>query len=174
MIAWLVVMRMVRLDVRFGGILACVALLGLGSYAPAGCKSSVRLDPPPTAREAPTVAIDTGAAKHTFKVELALTAEEHARGLMYRRSLAPDAGMLFVFDGPRPQAFWMQNTFIPLDMVFIGEDRRIVGIVENAEPLTTMPRRVEGDSQYVLEIGGGLAARLGIRAGQRVELPKLR
>ena len=87
---------------------------------------------------------------------------------MYRQHLDADAGMLFINDAPSPLVFWMKNTLIPLDMIFIGSDRRIVGIVENAEPQTETPRRVEGVSQYVLEIGGGLSAKLGIRAGQQV------
>lgn len=175
MIACVLVIRTAPRHRRLGWPLVCATLLGATLFGPTGgCKNGVRLDTPPAGREIPTVAIDTGTTKHKFKVELALTSEEHARGLMYRRSLAPDTGMLFVFDSPRPQSFWMQNTFIPLDMIFIGGDRRIIGIVENAEPLTTAPRRVEGDSQYVLEIGGGLSARLGIRPGQPVELPKLR
>jgi uncharacterized membrane protein (UPF0127 family) len=126
--------------------------------------------PAPARAAAPSVEIDTGARKVVFGVELALTPEQQERGLMYRQQLAPDAGMLFVSPRPRPQVFWMKNTLIPLDMIFIGADRRIVGIVENAEPETLTARRVEGDSQYVLEIGGGLSAKLGIRAGQPVEM----
>jgi uncharacterized membrane protein (UPF0127 family) len=68
------------------------------------------------------------------------------------------------------QTFWMKNTLIPLDMIFIGSDYAIVGVVENAQPLTLIARSVGEPSQYVLEIGGGLSARLGIRAGQHVEL----
>ena len=116
-----------------------------------------------------TAVIDTGARKLTFRIELALTPEEQARGLMYRSRLETDAGMLFVSREPRPQSFWMKNTLIPLDMIFIGGDRRIVGIVENAEPETETARFVGVPSQYVLEIGGGLSSRLGIRAGQRVD-----
>ena len=105
-----------------------------------------------------------------FRVEVALTPEEHARGLMYRSRLDPDAGMLFVFDEPRVQRFWMKNTLIPLDMIFIGADRRIAGVVENAAPETETERMVPARSLYVLEIGGGLSARLGIHAGELVEM----
>ena len=128
----------------------------------------------PTSAPAPAVAarvsIDTGERKLVFRVEVALTPEEHARGLMYRTRLAPDAGMVFVFAEPQIQRFWMKNTLIPLDMIFIDSDRRIVGVVENAAPKTEDERRVDAPSQYVLEIGGGLAARLGIHAGQSVDL----
>ena len=88
---------------------------------------------------------------------------------MYRNHLDPDAGMLFIFDREAPLTFWMKNTFIPLDMIFIDDDRRIVGIVEDAVPETETPRRVQGESRYVLEIGGGLSRRLGIGKGGQVD-----
>jgi uncharacterized membrane protein (UPF0127 family) len=118
----------------------------------------------------PTAVIDTGERRIVFRIELARTQEEHMRGLMYREKLAPDAGMLFINERASVQTFWMKNTLIPLDMIFIGADKRIVGIVADAEPQTLTPRRVAAPSQYVLEIGGGLSAKLGIRAGQPVEL----
>ena len=118
---------------------------------------------------APTATIDTGERKVPFKVELAITPAEHERGLMFREHLEPDTGMLFISDSPRRQVFWMKNTLIPLDMIFIGSDWRIAGIVENAEPKTLTAREVPAPSQYVLEIGGGLSARYGIRAGQVVD-----
>jgi hypothetical protein len=77
--------------------------------------------------------------------------------------------MVFVFAQPGIQRFWMKNTLIPLDMIFISADRHIVGVVENAAPETENERRVAGPSQYVLEIGGGLATRLGIHAGEPVD-----
>jgi len=138
---------------------------------PASCKSGGQKAGTTSApASVASVAIDTGGRKVMFRVEVAVTPEEHARGLMYRSRLADDAGMVFVFEEPSIQRFWMKNTLIPLDMIFIGSDRAIVGVVENAQPLTLTARSVGEPSQYVLEIGGGLAARLGIRAGQRVEL----
>ena len=116
-----------------------------------------------------SVAIDTGGRKVMFRVEVAVTAEEHARGLMYRSQLADDAGMVFVFEEPSVQRFWMKNTLIPLDMIFIGKDRRIVGVVENAAPETETERMVGAPSQYVLEIAGGLSAKLGIHRGEPVD-----
>jgi len=136
------------------------------------CKSDGQKAAPAATASAPAsarVAIDTGERKVVFRVEVALTPEEHARGLMYRTRLAADAGMVFVFQEPEIQRFWMKNTLIPLDMIFIGADNRIVGVVENAAPETEDERRVGAPSQYVLEIGGGLAARLGIHAGERVD-----
>lgn len=124
---------------------------------------------PATAQQsfaASTVTVETaGAAKLRFKVELAETQPQQAQGLMYRRQLAPDAGMLFIYSKPQVAAFWMKNTFIPLDMLFIAADGRIVHIHPNATPQSeatiTTPQLVKA----VLEINGGLAARLGIRVG---------
>jgi uncharacterized membrane protein (UPF0127 family) len=116
-----------------------------------------------------TVTIDTGERQLGFSVELALTPAEQNRGLMFRQSLDAAQGMLFVFDQQAVHTFWMKNTLIPLDMLFIDKDRRIVGIVENAEPQTETGRSVGKPSQYVLEIGGGLSSKLGFRAGQPVD-----
>jgi uncharacterized membrane protein (UPF0127 family) len=115
-----------------------------------------------------TVAIDTGERMAVFRVELAIKPEEFERGLMFRTELAQDAGMLFVAKFPQRHTFWMKNTLIPLDMIFIGGDRRIVGVVENAEPRTLTARFVPALSQYILEIPGGVSARKGIHEGQQV------
>jgi uncharacterized protein len=115
-------------------------------------------------RNSPTVVLPVAGREVTFRVELARTPEEHER-LMYRAHLDADAGMLFLFDRPALLTFWMKNTLIPLDMLFLDGDRKIVGIVENAEPQTLTSRQVSAPAQYVLEIGGGLSARLGIRPG---------
>ena len=146
------------------GALARSALL-LAAIAVGGAGAACKTTPTPT----PTVTVDTGERKIPFKVELAVTPQEHERGLMYREHLDPDAGMLFISESPRRQVFWMKNTLIPLDMIFIGADWRIAGVVENAEPKTLTAREVAAPSQYVLEIRGGLAARYGIRAGQTVD-----
>lgn len=114
------------------------------------------------------VVLNVGGRTLPFRVELATTDAQRERGLMYRNHLDPDAGMLFVFERDAPLTFWMKNTFIPLDLIFIDSNRRIVGIVENAAPETETPRRVNGLSRYVLEIAGGLSTRLGITAGSTV------
>ena len=108
-------------------------------------------------------------ARQRFTVEVARTQEEQAHGLMNRQSMPADHGMIFPYEPAQAVAFWMKDTLIPLDMIFIGANRRIVGIVENAEPQTLTSRQVDGPSQYVLEIGGGLSASLGIRPGQLIE-----
>jgi uncharacterized membrane protein (UPF0127 family) len=113
--------------------------------------------------------VESGGQSHRFTVELALTPDQRARGLMFRTALPGDAGMLFLFPADRVVHMWMKNTLIPLDMIFIDSNRRIVGIVENAEPETETGRHVQGVSQYVLEIGGGLSQKWGVAAGSTVE-----
>jgi uncharacterized membrane protein (UPF0127 family) len=149
------------------------AALGCALLLTAACKNSQRMSAGASAAQAlsAVVAVPGAAGRMVpFHVEVARTPPEREQGLMYRDRLAPDAGMLFVFERSAPLTFWMKNTFIPLDMIFIGADRRIVGIVENAEPRTLTSRRVPGDSKYVLEVNGGLCATLGIRAGAEVDL----
>jgi len=158
----------------FAWLLACAA--GLGGGGALGCKNSQRMSPGASAAQAGTSGAATaqtsiavpGGRTVSFRVELARTSAEREQGLMYRTQMASDAGMLFLFEQPSELVFWMKNTLIPLDMIFIGHDRRIVGIVENAQPETLTARRVDGVSQYVLEVNGGLSAKLEIQAGAMV------
>jgi uncharacterized membrane protein (UPF0127 family) len=131
----------------------------------AGCSHGATARPPTTPR---VVLLPDGHAPVEVRVELARTAGEQQRGLMYRDRLADGAGMLFLFDRSRHQVFWMRNTYIPLDMIFISTDKRVVGVVERAEPLTDDPRAVDGDSQYVLEVPGGYAVANRIGPGTTV------
>jgi uncharacterized membrane protein (UPF0127 family) len=103
-----------------------------------------------------------------FVVEVADTPAKREMGLQYRRDLAQDRGMIFLFPTEQPLSFWMKNTPIPLDMIFISAERKIVGIVENTTPFSLDSRSVSGNSQYVLEINGGLARRYGFEAGDTV------
>ena len=107
------------------------------------------------------------------KVDVELAKSEHdiQRGLMYRRSMAEDHGMLFHLDERREHTFWMHNTCMSLDMLFIDEDGTVVGIVEGATPLTDTSRTVGCPSVYVLELNAGWCRRHGVRAGQKLALP---
>jgi hypothetical protein len=107
-------------------------------------------------------------------LEVADTPEVRARGLMYRKSLPEGHGMLFVFDEESVQEFWMKDTLIPLDMLFIAADGRVVGIHANATPLSTATIAVGAPSRFVLEVPGGWAARHGIMTGAHVELRGVR
>ena len=118
----------------------------------------------------PEALIDTARGRVRVTLEVVGTDEARRRGLMYRSSLADDHGMLFVFPTEEEHAFWMKNTLIPLDMVFIDREGRVVGIHPDATPLSTAPITVRRPSRYVLEVPGGYAARRGIAPGDRVEL----
>jgi uncharacterized membrane protein (UPF0127 family) len=109
-----------------------------------------------------------GRAPVLVGVELARTQSERSRGLMYRKHLDPDAGMLFLFEAPQQLTFWMRNTYVALDMIFIEPTLRVLGVVENAEPLTESHRFVPGASQYVLEVNAGFARKHGIGPGTSV------
>jgi uncharacterized membrane protein (UPF0127 family) len=106
-----------------------------------------------------------GAEPVVVDVEVARTSAETQRGLMYRRQMAPNAGMIFLFSRSRHLTFWMHNTYIPLDMIFITSDMRVLGVVENATPETDDPREVPGEGQFVLEVNAGFAREHGITAG---------
>jgi uncharacterized membrane protein (UPF0127 family) len=115
--------------------------------------------------------IESAGGTHKFHVELATTPAQLEQGLMFRRSLAPDSGMLFDFQHPSPVSMWMKNTFIPLDMVFIDNRGRILNIAERTVPHSLDPVAAAGPARAVLEVNGGTAARLGIKPGDRVVFP---
>jgi uncharacterized membrane protein (UPF0127 family) len=115
--------------------------------------------------------IETAKGKQRFAVEEARTPQQMAQGLMYRRSLAADAGMLFEYDRPQIVSFWMKNTVIPLDMLFIAADGFVVGIHERAVPLSTEAITSDKPVLAVLELNGGTAQRLGIKPGDHVSHP---
>ena len=110
-------------------------------------------------------------ARHDFRIELAVTPEQRAQGLMHRRSLAPDAGMLFVYARTREVAMWMKNTFVSLDMLFISAEGEVVRIAERTEPLSLTTIRSGSPVKGVLEVVAGTVARLGIRPGDRILHP---
>ena len=119
--------------------------------------------------ERDTLAIETGGGeRYRFEVELARTDAQHAQGLMYRRSLAEDAGMLFLYRGAGTVSMWMKNTKIPLDMMFIAPDGHIVDIAERTVPYSLETVSSRRAASAVLEVNGGTVARLGIQTGDRV------
>jgi uncharacterized membrane protein (UPF0127 family) len=114
---------------------------------------------------------DWGQAR--FSVEVADSAAERSRGLMHRQSLARSAGMLFVYERPQTVSFWMRNTLIPLDMIFMDGSGVVRRIHENAIPLDETGIRGGSDIQFVLEINGGLASSLGIEVGSELRHPSI-
>ena len=122
-------------------------------------------------REELTVA--TLAGPHKFHVEIADDPRERSRGLMFRREMAKEHGMLFDFGSEQPASFWMENTYIPLDMIFIKEDGTVESIAERTTPLSRRSVTSQGPVRYVLEINGGLSDELGIRPGDKVSGPAM-
>jgi len=114
------------------------------------------------------VLLPPGGHPVSVRVEVARTPAERQRGLMFRKSLESDAGMLFLFEHPEHLAFWMRNTFLPLDMIFIEPGMTVLGIVENTEPLSDALCSVPGVSQYVLEVNAGFSRRHGLVTGTAV------
>jgi uncharacterized membrane protein (UPF0127 family) len=153
--------------------LKIAALLAAALLASCGASSSNQAAAP-VARTAPsgldlvTLTVEGQGRSHVFTVEVARSASQQETGLMNRHGLGPDAGMLFPFDPPRPASFWMRNTLIPLDMIFIRPDGSIARIAANTVPMSDTPVAVPEPMTAVLEIGGGRAAQLGIKEGDRV------
>ena len=122
----------------------------------------------------PKVTIVTQAGRSVvFQVEVADTPAKRTLGLQYRKELADGRGMIFLFPAETQQSFWMKNTPLPLDMIFINAERKIVGIVEQTTPFSLDSRSVAAPSQFVLEINGGLAKRHGIRPGDSVRFENI-
>jgi uncharacterized membrane protein (UPF0127 family) len=147
-------------------------LLFLALLLVGGCPKPAAAPPQPVEVDAghplPRTHLDvegTDGRSFGLEAELALTDPDRERGLMFRRTLADTEGMLFVFREASPHNFWMKNTLIPLDMLFIDANSHVLGVVANAEPLTLSGRSVPGDSLYVLEVAGGWCAARGIGPG---------
>ena len=112
--------------------------------------------------------IETANGVAAFTVEIAETPEQRAQGLMFRESMARDHGMLFLFPDVAPRTFWMKNTPLSLDMLFVAPDGVVCGVIERAEPFTLDPRPSGCEASAVIEINGGLSAELGVSVGARV------
>lgn len=159
---------------RCRSILLIALLAGLVAAALlAPTAPAVRAEAAPT--EFPTAALQvhTRADTHVFQVELAVSERQHRQGLMFRRQLAPDAGMLFVNPRPVVMTMWMKNTFIPLDMIFIRPGGEIAGIVQSTVPQSRALIPSGEPIIALLELNAGTAARLNIRPGDRVVSPVL-
>ncbi len=126
---------------------------------------------PLRAADVHTLEIASATGVHAFSVEVVDNDADRAKGLMYRKELPEGHGMLFDFKREQDVSFWMQNTYIPLDMIFIRGDGRILRIQENAEPLSTRLIPSGGPVLGVLEVIGGTARKLGIKPGDRVAHP---
>ncbi len=120
-----------------------------------------------------TIAIDAKTGPHRFTVEVAADEASRETGLMYRTAMAPDAGMLFDFHTPQPVSFWMENTVLPLDMLFVRADGTIARIKANATPYSRENIPSGEPIRLVIELNAGRAAALGITEGAHVHAPEL-
>lgn len=151
------------------------ALLLSAAALVAACASTPARAPAlfPALQQAKVRAV-TSTGTHEFSVWIAADPKSRERGLMFVREMPADRGMLFVFEFPQDVAFWMKDTFLPLDLVFIAEDGTVLNIAANAKPFSLDPIESDGEALTVLEVLGGTAKKIGLKPGDRLELPSLR
>ena len=109
----------------------------------------------------------SGVKNAKFSLEAASTPRTRERGLMFRKEMKENEGMVFIFPEEGPHSFWMKNTYIPLDMIFLDKDMKIRGILHKVPILNLEPRSIEEDSQYIIELNGRAAEKSGLSAGNR-------
>lgn len=141
--------------------------LGAAGCQPTGSEPALE-QAPSGLEQIPLTVTSANGRTHRFIVEVARTPEQQSTGLMNRQSLAPDRGMIFPYQPPRDASFWMKNTLIPLDIIFIRPDGRIARIAADTVPLSLDPVPSLEPVAAVLELAGGRAAKLGIQPGDRV------
>ncbi|RYB02066.1 DUF192 domain-containing protein [Lichenibacterium ramalinae] len=146
-------------------------VLSFATLAVAAMATACCLAPAPSRAATDDLVIATSSGAHHFAVDVMRTRDELERGLMFRRQLDADRGMLFDFGTSQPVSMWMKNTYLPLDMVFIAADGRVVSVKRNAEPLSETIIPSGGDVLGVLEVNAGTAARIGVKPGDRVSDP---
>lgn len=158
------------------GFLAAGLLVGALSGTPLAASAAEDMSEPTQAQ--PTLpqeklTVQSVSGKHVFTVELATTPRQQQVGEMFRTQIPADSGMLFVWQGPQQSDMWMENTLVPLDIVFIGADHHIQAIAENAVPQSLAHISSHGPAIATLELAGGSTARLGITVGDAVDAPSL-
>jgi uncharacterized membrane protein (UPF0127 family) len=154
-------------------------LLGAVLMGLAGCqqdKPAQKLDPakvqtmpePVFRKEGELEFVTAAGEKHRIDIEIADNENDRSLGLMYRKQMDANRGMLFIFETEAPQAFWMHNTFIPLDIIYIDAQMRIVSMVENAATLNDTSLPSAGPAMYVVEVNGGFCKEKGIKVGDTI------
>ncbi|MEZ5681620.1 MAG: DUF192 domain-containing protein [Erythrobacter sp.] len=158
------------------GILAAGALVAIAACSPqvaaeagADAQTAAPTTHPVSGLQVIPLTVTSEGGEHRFAVELAATPQAQTKGLMFRTELGPDEGMIFPYDGSAAQSFWMKNTPLPLDIIFIGPDGRISNIAAMTTPYSLDPVYSVGAVLGVLELAGGRSAELGIEPGDKVE-----
>ena len=136
---------------------------------PAAAPSQPSVHPVSGLPVVPLTVTTPGGSAHAFRVEVARTQQEQAKGLMFRTAMGPDEGMVFPYTPPQSVAFWMKNTVLALDIVFVGADHRVVNIAANATPYSEQSLPSAAPVSGVLELNAGRAKELGIVAGSKVD-----
>lgn len=152
---------------RIVAVLATVAAAGLVTLL-ASQRAAADQSSPTAVVAVSTLIVATQSGRFPFVVELADTPEQRTRGLQGRAYLAPDHGMLFDFDRPQPVTMWMKDTLIPLDMLFLADDGRVIAIAKNARPFSEDLIRVDVPVRAVVELNAGIAQRIAVREGDQV------
>jgi hypothetical protein len=145
-----------RLGRLFGALCVLLAAAPLPSHAQAGRN---------------VLSIETSSGTHKFDVDVMRSQADLEKGLMFRKSIPADYGMLFDFQHEQTIMMWMKNTFIPLDMVFMDKTGKVVGVIANAEPMSEKILTVGAPTDAVLEVRGGTAAQIGLKVGDTVRDP---
>ena len=166
-------MRAIRLFIAASAALALAACslpgnAGEQSAPGAGCSAGASLGQSEAGLDQITLCVTSKGKIHSFSVEIAKTAAQQSRGMMFRTSMADDTGMLFPYSAPQFLSFWMKNTYIPLDIIFIRQDGSIENIAENTVPYSLESVTSTGPAVAVLEIRGGLSSELGIEPGDKI------
>lgn len=161
----------------FAYILLGVFLLGGLAYLvtsfsdknnPAEKPAATSISTPTYTKEGEVVFWKNGQKHRKIDVEIAENEAERAKGLMFRSSIPDSVGMLFIFERSEPQGFWMKNTSIPLDIIYVGSDKKIVSIAENTKPFSEESVPSMGDAQYVVEVNAGFTKRNNILSGDAI------
>lgn len=162
--------RVMKIRMTLWPVIVAIAIALAGCSGGGGGNTPQQAASPAPQTGLPTTAVRISADGNTFDftAEVATTAEQQQIGMMYRSSMQPDDAMLFVFDGQTYRTFWMKNTLIPLDMLFINSDKQIVDINHNAAPQSTNTFTSSAPAKYVLEIKGGYCQEHGIDVGDMV------
>jgi uncharacterized membrane protein (UPF0127 family) len=152
-------------------LVAVLALAGGVALALAPSRAMAQAAPAAGETALEPLSIVTASGPHKFSVEVMRDDNQRARGLMYRRSMPKDRGMLFDFKREEPVSMWMKNTYLPLDMVFIDRSGRVVNVAENAEPLSERIIPSGAPVLAVLELNAGVAREIGLKVGDRLQHP---
>ncbi len=160
--------RMAAVAAGFMILAAGIGFTSMGAGGSARAQSTVAPSGQPQHLQTEPLVVHTTHGPQAFKVQFADTEQTREIGLMFRKDMPAGEGMIFEFFQPQPVAFWMRNTVLPLDIIFIGQDGRILNVAANARPFDETPLPSAGDARAVLEINAGLAVRLGIKAGDKI------